>query len=76
MAVLRVVVSSGIVAWPATAPAAMSIIPGIVLVVIVPVVIVWSIGVVIRVVCIPITIVTVVRLRLIVVIARSSVSRR
>lgn len=75
MAVLRVVVSSGIVDGSATASIAMSIIPGIVLVVIVPVVIVWSIGVVIRVVCIPITIVTVVRLRPVFVIAWSPVSR-
>ena len=75
MAVLRVVVSSGIVDGSATASIAMSIIPGIVLIVIVPVVIVWSIGVVIRVVCIPITIVTVVRLRPVFVIAWSPVSR-
>ena len=75
MAVLRVVVSSGIVDGSATASIAMSIIPGIVLVVIVPVVIVWSIGVVIRVVCIPITIVAVVRLRPVFVIAWSPVSR-
>ena len=75
MAVLRVVVSSGIVDGSATASIAMSIIPGIVLVVIVPVVIDWSIGIVVRVLCIPITIVAVVRLRPVFVIAWSPVSR-
>ena len=76
MTVLRILVSSVVVAGSATAPVALSIIPAVVLIVIVPVTIIRSIGIVVRVVCIPITVVTAVRLGPIIVIARSPVSRR